>query len=102
MSNNPVIEPYENEYEQLKIVNIINLDDILQDQKKNEYIKRQENNLIKKHNLYYRKIKKKEKIILSEEFSIDFMKSIHEKWCLIGIQQLQKKISAFYTAKNLR
>jgi len=59
LSRNPVLEPHENEYEQLKIVNTITLDDILQDQNKNEYIKCQQNKLIKKHDLYYRKIKKK-------------------------------------------
>ena len=46
-------------------------------------------------------MKKKEKIILSEEFSKTIIKLVNEDLCHIGIRQMQKKISPIYTAKNL-
>lgn len=101
LSRNPVLEPDENMDEQLKIVNLIKLKDILEDQDKNEDIQRRKDRLISKHDVYYKKVKKKEKIILSERFSTDFIKNIHENLCHIGIKQIHKKIGPFYTAKNL-
>jgi hypothetical protein len=100
LSRNPVLEPYENMDEQLKVVNLIKIQDILRDQENNENIQN-ENKLISRHDVYYKKVRKKEKIILSEDFSLKFMKKIHENLCHIGTKQMQKKICPFYTAKNL-
>lgn len=101
LSRNPVLESTENMEEQLKIVNFIELRDILEDQEKNENIKSQKGKLTKKYNIYYKKIKKKEKIILSEELSVKLIKKVHENFCHIGIKQVQNKINPIYTAKNL-
>lgn len=80
---------------------IIRLEDILKDQKKNEDLQNKRSKLISKHNVYYKKVKKKEKIILSENFSLKLIKDVHECYGHIGINQLQNKISQYYTAKNL-
>lgn len=48
-----------------------------------------------------RSFRDKEKIILSENFSIDFLMTIHEDLCHIGIGQMKNTISPFYTAKHL-
>lgn len=48
LSRNPILEPNENQEEQLKIVNIIKLEDILQNQEKNEKIQSRKVKLIKK------------------------------------------------------
>ena len=101
LSRNPVLEPNKDVHEQLKIVNLITLNDILTDQEKNEDIKKYKNKLICKSNVYFRKIKKQEKILLSEEFSKKLIKLIHEMMCHIGIKQMQNKIGKLYTAKNL-
>lgn len=101
LSRNPVLEPDEKMEEQLKLVNLITLKDILRDQEGNKEIKTRTDKLISNHNIYYKKIKKKEKIILSEKFSLDFIKNIHENLCHIGIKQIYRKIGPFYTAKNL-
>lgn len=101
LSRNPVLEPHENMDEQLKVVNIITLNDILEDQDKNEDIKKQKNKLITKHNVYYKKIKRKEKIILTEDFSIKILKDVHENLCHIGMKQMYRMIAPYYTAKNL-
>lgn len=87
--------------EQLKIVNSIKLQEILEDQEKNEELQNKKSKLTSKQNIYFKKIKKKEKIVLSEKFSLRFIKKIHEDFCHIGMKQIQKKIGQFYTAKNL-
>lgn len=101
LSRNPVLEPNENQDEQLKIVNTITLEDILKDQEKNENIQSQKNKLITKNNVYYKKLKKTEKIIISERFSIQFMKDVHIDLGHIGIKQMQRMISSLYTAENM-
>lgn len=101
LSRNPVLEAHENGDEQLKIVNLVTLKDILNDQKSNELVRNKASKLIFKDNIYYKNVKKKDKILLSEDFSIKLAKQIHENFCHIGVKQLQKKISPFYTAKNL-
>lgn len=101
LSRNPVLESYENKEEQLKILNLIKLREILTDQENNQDVQNGKNKLISKHKVYYKKIRKKEKIVLSEEFSVQLMENIHKNLCHIGIKQMQTKISPLYTAKNL-
>lgn len=100
LSRNPVLESDENTDEQLKIVNLIKLQDIVTDQNKNEEVQNKKNKLIEKHGIYLKKIRNKEKIVLSEEFSIKLIKNIHEHLCHIGVGQIQNTISQYYTAKN--
>lgn len=101
LSRNPVLEPNENMEEQLKVVNLITLENILEDQEKNEDIQKNKNKLITKHNIYYKKIRKKEKIILTEDFSIKFLKDVHKNLCHIGMEQMHRMVGTYYTAKNL-
>lgn len=101
LSRNPVLESHENKEEQLKIVNFIKLEEILKDQEYNNEIKNMKNNLIKKDNVYFKKVREKEKIILSERFSVKLIKQVHENLCHIGIKQIQKKICPLYMAENL-
>lgn len=83
LSRNPVLEPNENEDEQLKIVNFIKSKEIISDQRKNEQIEKKK--MIQKNRILYND-KKKEKIILSEKLSVEFIKKIHEHYCHIGIE----------------
>lgn len=99
LSRNPVLEPNENNEDQLRVVNLIALQDILKDQEENTNLQREK--LIYKDNIYYKKYKGREKIILSEDFSIKWMKKIHEELCHIGMHQMGKMIKTFYTARNL-
>lgn len=102
LSRNPVLEANENTDEQLKIINIITLEEILKDQVNNKQIMpNKQNKFITKNNVYYKKVKKKEKIILSEQFSMQLMKNVHTDLGHIGIQQMQRMISKWYTAKNM-
>lgn len=101
LSRNPVIEASENTEERLKIVNMIELKDIATDQENNEDIQNNKLKLISKNNIYYKKYRKCEKIILTEDFSKRLIKNVHENMCHLGIKQMQNKISKLYTAKNL-
>lgn len=74
LSRNPVLEAHENEDEQLKLVNLIKLNTIIEDQWNNENLQKNKNKMILKDNVYYTKIKTKEKIVLSEDFSIKLIK----------------------------
>lgn len=87
--------------EQLKTVNMIKLENIVEDQKKNNKIQTRKDKLIAKNNVYYKKMNNKEKIFLSEEFSFTIFKDIHEKLGHIGIRQMHQNISPYYTAENL-
>ena len=101
LSRNPVLDANENMEEQLKVVNLIKLKDILDDQEKNEYVQSRKEKLKSDHNVYYKKVKKKDKIILSEQFSMEFIKKVHTDQGHLGINQMQKTISSLYTAENL-
>lgn len=101
LSRNPVLEPEDNIEEQLKVVNLITLEDIMMDQNVNEEIQRNKNKIIEKHNVYYKKIRNKEKIIITEEFSIRLIKQIHEDLCHIGVGQMLRTLSSLYVTKNL-
>lgn len=101
LSRNPVLEPHVNQEDALNIVNFIKLEDIENDQNKNEYIKLEKNKLIQKNKIYFKRIGKNKKIILTEEFSKVIIKYIHYTYCHIGVKQVENKIRPFYTAKNL-
>lgn len=78
LSRNPVLNAEENKEEKLKIVNLIRLEEIWTDQEKNEEVRNKKSKLIQSQNVYFKKVNTKEKIILSEEFSIKLIKIIHE------------------------
>lgn len=101
LSRNPVLESYENQESSLKVVNCVKLEDIQKDQEQNLDIKQGRSKLIFKNNIYYKKIGKNEKIIVTEEFSKSIIKHVHQYYCHIGRQQMEKKIKPFYQATNL-
>lgn len=87
--------------EQLKTMNLLETKKMIQDQRRNDYIKNNKNKIINENNVYFKKVRKKNKFILSEDFSKSLIRDIHTKWCHMGITQMIIKISPFYTAKNL-
>lgn len=101
LSRNPVLEADENTEEKLKIVNLISLEDIKNDQNNNKRLQEKRNNLKYENDIYYTKSKKRYKILLSEEFSKNLIKYVHNTYCHIGKTQMQSKITPFYTAKNM-
>lgn len=100
LSRNPVYESHENEEDNLKTINIIKFEEILDDQNKNSNIKNK-HNFIRENDIYYKRNNKKNKIVLSEDYSKVLIKKVHEHYCHIGINQIESKIRPFYTAPNL-
>lgn len=101
LSRNPVLEPYENADDFLKVVNLINIKDIKNDQYTNQDIQNGKIKSIKENGIYYKQNKKRRKIILSEELSINLIKYVHTNYCHIGRTQMINKITPFYTGKNI-
>lgn len=101
LSRNPVLEPSDNTEEVLKLINLMKIEEIRIDQNENKWIQKTKAKLIKKDGIFYKKIRNKEKIILSEELSIEMIKKTHNEWCHIGIRQTINKICPHYTARNL-
>lgn len=101
LSRNPVLEENENEDDQFQTANTISIQEIIRDQENNEEIQKDANKRTKFKDVYYRKFRNKNKILLSEEFSKSLIRRIHEVYCHIGIKQLQNKINPCYTARNL-
>lgn len=54
-----------------------------------------------KNGLHYKKVKKKEKIILSGNFSKELVRKIHNIFCHTGIKQIENEIKPHYPAKKL-
>jgi len=81
------------------VVNLINLKDIKKDQQKN--LNLQNKKLILENEIYYKKNKRREKIVLSEQLSKTLIKDVHNTYCHIGRTQMTNKITPFYTAKNI-
>lgn len=101
LSRNPVLEPLENTEEMLKIVNLIEIKEIKLDQTENKTLQQNKTKLIEKDGVFYRTVRNKEKIVLSEKLSLELIKGIHSEWCHIGIKQMMNRICPYYTAKNI-
>lgn len=101
LSRNPVLKPNDNSEDFLKVVNLISLQDIKKDQDTNLNVQDEKSKLILENNIYYKKNKRRKRIILSEAFSKILIKKIHNTYCHIGRTQMINKITPFYTAKNI-
>lgn len=64
------------------MVNLINLEDITNDQHKN--LDLQNKKLILENEIYYKKNKRRKKIVLSEQFNKTLIKNVHNTYCHIG------------------
>lgn len=68
LSRNPVLESNENLDEQLKVVNLINYEEVKADQKENKEIQDNITRLNKNKGIYVKRRNEKDKIILTEDF----------------------------------
>lgn len=101
LSRNPVLESLENTEEMLKIVNLIKMKEIQTDQKENTTLQKIKTKLVEKDGVFYKTVRNKEKIILTEKLSLELIKEIHSEWCHIGIKQMMNRVCPYYTAKNI-
>lgn len=101
LSRNPVLESLEPE-ENLKLVNFIQMQDIMEDQRKLLNTLSSDFRLIKKGDIIYSRNKDKSRILISTEFCHKLIDKIHNKFGHIGPKQIELKISPFYFCKNLK
>lgn len=101
LSRNPVLEPHENTDDFLKTVNLISLQDIKNDQKRNLEVTKRVDKLVTRDEIYLKKINKRDKISLTEDLSKKLIEDVHNLYCHIRQTQMIRKITPFYTAKNL-
>ena len=90
-SRNPILEPDENSEDVLKTVNNITIQEIIDDQKLNKQITENTQNFTLEDKIYYRKLKNKRKIMLSEEYRRTLIKRIDEKFCTLELTRLHLK-----------
>ncbi|KAL3288039.1 hypothetical protein HHI36_002491 [Cryptolaemus montrouzieri] len=100
LSKNPVSEIGQTDDETLKVVNHIKIKDIIEDQKNNKFIKNEKDKTIFKDNIYNKKSGKRNKIIISEEFSKKLIQQTHKDFCHIGINQMKTKLMPYYMEKT--
>lgn len=101
LSRNPVLDPSEDEEKNLKIVNLVTLEEILEDQSKNLNLDEKKKKLILEDEIYYKSVKKRNKILLSESMGIALINKIHNYYCHIGREQVKSKLSPYFTFKNI-
>lgn len=101
LSRNPVLEPSIHGENYIKTASLIKLEEIKIDQSNNTNIQNNTERVIRKNKIYYKKIRRKDKILLSEDFSIRLIQNVHDHYCHLGVKQMENKIKPHYTAKNL-
>jgi len=68
LSRNPVLQTQENEEEKLRIVNLIKIEEILQDQKDNKNLTNKKDDTIFENSLHYKQEKKRRKLYYQKNF----------------------------------
>ncbi len=102
LSRNPVLDSQEANSE-LKVVNLINLEDILQDQKTIalQDLQKKIKIINKQNNVLFTTHKESNKIIISDEFAQELIKKVHFKFGHIGATQMELTILPFFYNVNL-
>lgn len=99
LSRNPVLEEEEDNFESsaVKIVNFLEINEIINDQK-NFHL---DNKCEKKNGIIYRSLNNKEKIWLSEAFGKQLIKKVHEIRGHVGVKQMFLTITTKFYFKNM-
>lgn len=101
LSRNPVLESFENTEEILQIVNLVTLEELKQDQAINERELATDNKIYKKGEFIYKKIRNKERILVSKNFGLELIKKIHAHYGHIGRSHMAAKIRPIYYFKKM-
>ena len=83
------------------MVNIITKKDIIRDQKENEKNIKNTKNLTKKSEIFFKNIKGRQRIFVSQKFGEHITKTVHEFFGDVGGNHILKKIRPFYYFKNM-
>ena len=101
LSRNPVLENFEHTEDLLKVVNFISLQQIKQDQERNEVTINETKNVIKKGDIAYKNLNGRQRILVSRKFGQWLINEIHEFYGHIGTKQILEILRPFYYMKNM-
>lgn len=100
LSRYPVLEYFENE-EVIQVVNLIELDDILNDQKLNIAELQSDKRTMTQGNMVFKTLKNTPRIFVSVNFGKHIIELVHETFGHIGVSQMLATIRPYYYFKNL-
>lgn len=101
LSRNPVLESFENEDEILQIVNFVTLDDLKLDQITNNDEITSDRHSYKKGDLIYKKLRKTDRIFVSQSFGKRLIENTHVYYGHIGVSHIAAKLRPFYYFKHM-
>ncbi len=101
LSRNPVLKPSEASSE-LKIVNFVKLNEIIDDQKEKFLEISKKINVINKNNVLFCKAKNSDKVTVSDEFLEELIKKVHFKFGHIGPGQMELTMSLYFQNSKLK
>ncbi len=101
LSRNPVLEHFESN-EELPIVNFIEIDEIILDQKKLTPKILSKSNVLAKNKIYFYHVKERDKIMITPDLAKKIVRLVHEKFGHIGPRQIELKIFPYYFCSNFR
>lgn len=101
LSRNPVLEIFDNKDDVLKVVNMIQLADILDNQKTITDEINNSKNIINEGGINFKILKTRKRIYVSEEFGKQLIDKIHGYYGHIGSNQISNKLRPFYYFKNM-
>lgn len=83
------------------MVNLITIEEIKIYQNRNQEIQKEKNKLILKDEIYFKKIKARNQIVLSEELSNTLITNVLIiTYCHLGTTPMINKLTPFFSAKN--
>lgn len=101
LSRNPVLEEFESN-DKLRIINLVELNEIAMDQCKLSVELFREFNIIKKNDLFFTNHKNKGKIFISTNLANRLIERVSIKFGHIGPKQIALQIFQFYFCPNLK
>ena len=101
LSRNPVLESFEGEEDVLKVVNLLSIDEIRDDQLRNQDEIDYSKNVVKRKDVSFKRIRKRSRIFLSENMSEELLRRVHEYYGHIGSRHLSETLRPIYYFKNM-
>ena len=101
LSRNPVLESFENNEDVLKVVNLVTLEEIREDQKRSRRTIAEMKNVLRKDDIAFKCLKNRHRIIISREFGEWLIGKVHEFYGHVGAHHLAEKLRPLYYFKNM-
>lgn len=101
LSRNPILESFENEDDCLKLLNMIQLEEIIEDQNKIKDEIENEKHVEKDGDINFKIMKNRKRIYVSEEFGLQLVEKLHTFYGHIGTNQIAEKLRSCYFFRNM-